>query len=177
MGIKAIVGAKLGTLTVNKSTCTNPFEKNVFKGKSFEGSVLPFADLFQKIKPPSAEAPKPTKMEMVAGAVAGAISGFKSRVTEPVVAFANKVRESVSLGIDKVSHKVNNLKNSIVDMKNSMKERLVQFYEHLQPEDPLTEDGARILSLKHIDETASVKDLKATWLAENEKIADLKEVA
>ena len=177
MGIKAIVGAKLGTLTINKSTCTNPFEKNVFKGKSFEGSVLPFADLFEKIKPPTLEQAKPKKLEMVAGAVAGAINGFKTgfraRVTEPVVQFAHKVRENVALGIDKVK----NVKNSLVELKNSMKERLVNVFEHLKPEEPVEEGGARILSLKHINEKAPVQDLRATWVAENEKLADVKEVA
>ena len=51
MEIKSIVGARLGSLSLKRSTSTNPFDKTSFRGKTFSGSVLPFADVFQKIKP------------------------------------------------------------------------------------------------------------------------------
>ena len=67
MGIKAIVGAKLGTLTINKSTCTNPFEKNVLflfcgnrsdriKGLLWEGDG--FLLLYKRIEDGSFSWPK-----------------------------------------------------------------------------------------------------------------------
>ena len=53
--IKAIFGARLGALSMNKKTSTNPFENVNFKGKSFTGSVLPFADVFQLKNAPKSD--------------------------------------------------------------------------------------------------------------------------
>lgn len=168
MGIKAIMGAKLGTLTVHKSTCTNVFEKHKFSGKRFQGSVLPFADVFSAIKPPSLEE-KPNKLKMIAGAVAGAVLGFRTRVTEPVVQFAKRVRTTISNGIDHGIERVRTLKTSFVNMKNTVKDKISHLFEKPEPKDVVTESGAKILSLKHINEKADIKDLRATWVAENAK--------
>lgn len=171
MGIKAIVGAKLGALTLNKSTCTNVFEKHQFKGKSFEGSVLPFADVFEKIKPPTLETEKPSKLKMVAGAVAGAVEGFRTKITEPVSALVNRVKENISVGVENGLNKVKEVKNSLAEMRNGMKERLSHLFEKRTTEETASSEGAKIIKLKHINETVPVKDLEATWIAENEKIA------
>ena len=165
MKIDSIIGAKFGTLSTRKTTSTNPFETNSFKGKAFGGSVLPFADVFQAIKP--IEAPKPSKMAMVAGAVANVVSGFRTRVTEPVKQFAHNVREHLALGIDKIK----NVKVSLVEMKNNLKDRITQVFDWHKVEEPKLGE-ARILSLKHINEKAEVKDLKATWLSENAKFSN-----
>ena len=102
MEIKSIVGARLGSLSLNRLTSTNPFDKTSFRGKTFSGSVLPFADVFQKIKP--AQASKPNKLVMVSGAVISAVSNFKSRITEPVIAFAHRVKETVSHGVEAIKN-------------------------------------------------------------------------
>ena len=165
MKIDSIIGAKFGTLSIKKSTSTNPFESNSFKGKTFGGSVLPFADVFQAIKP--AETPKPTKLAMLAGAMADLTNGFKSHITEPIKQFAHRVKENITLGIDKIK----NVKNSLVAMKNTMHDRITQVFDWHKAEEPKVGE-ARILSLKHINEKAEVKDLKATWIAENAKLSN-----
>ena len=162
MEIKSIVGSKLGSLTFNRSTSTNPFEKTSFKGRVFNGSVLPFADVFQSIKP--VEAVKPNKVKMVAGAVISAVVDFKTRLTQPVVKFANYVKEHIANGIDSIK----NVKTSIVEMGKSVHEKVAHALEGKRGEPG--PDGATILNMKHINEQASVKDLKATWIAENEKM-------
>ncbi len=166
MEISSIMSNTLSAVGMKKkSTSTNPFEKNSFRGKAFGGSVLPFADVFQAIKP--IEAPKPNKMKMMAGAVISAVVDFKTRLTQPIALFASKVRESIARGVDSVR----NAKNSIAEMGKSMQGRISQVFEWHKPEPEPVKSGARILDLKHINEHASIKDLKATWVAENEKLS------
>ena len=168
MEIKSIVGSRLGSLTINRSTSTNPFEKASFKGRTFKGSVLPFADVFQAIKP--VETVKPNKIKMIAGAVVSAVVDFKTRVTQPIVNFANHVKESVAHVREHIANGVDsikNAKNSIVEMGRSVKDKVAHAFEEKVGEPG--PDGAMILNMKHINEHASLKDLKATWVAENEK--------
>ena len=172
MEIKSIVGAKLGSLSLNRSTSTNPFDKTSFRGKAFSGSVLPFADVFQAIKP--LEAQKPNKLKMVAGAVVGSVVDFRTRLTQSVTAFANRVKENVAHGLDKVKSVKNSIveaKNSLVEMNKDLKDRISQVFDWHKVKEPEVDGGAKILSLKHINENAPVRDLKATWLHENAKLS------
>jgi len=167
MEIKAVVGSRLGSLTFNRSTSTNPFEKTSFRGKTFKGSALAFSDVFQAIKPVE----KPNKLKMVTGAVIGAIVDFKTRLTQPIALFAHKVRENIARGVESVR----NTKNSIVEMSKNMHERVTEkvasvFSRKPKVEEPVS-DVAVVLDMKHINEKAHVRDLKATWVAENERIA------
>ena len=146
-----------------KSTSTNPFEKNSFKGRTFKGSVLPFADVFQAIKP--LETAKPNKVKMMAGAVIAAVTDFKTRLGQPIALFAHKVRESIAHGVDSVR----NAKNSIKEMSKSVHEKISHVLDFHKPEAEIA-TGPKILDLKHINKDASVKDLKATWVALNEKV-------
>ncbi|MCR5266321.1 MAG: hypothetical protein K6E29_06980 [Cyanobacteria bacterium RUI128] len=169
MEIKSIVGSKLGSLTFNRSTSTNPFEKTSFKGRTFKGSVLPFADVFQSIKP--VETVKPNKVKMVAGAVISAVADFKTRLTQPIVDFVNSVKEGYGHVKEKIAggvDSIKNAKNSLVEMGKSVKDRVAHVFEEKVGEPG--PDGATILNLKHINEQASLRDLRATWVAENEKI-------
>lgn len=166
MKIDSIIGAKFGTLSTNRTTSTNPFEKTSFQGRAFKGSALPFADVFQAIKPPQAQEVKPNKMVMVAGAVAGAIANLKTNITQPVKLFAQKVKANFAHGIEVVK----NAKNSVVEWHKNLHERIVNAFDWHKVEEPVSGE-AKILSLKHINEKAPVKDLKATWIAENAKIS------
>lgn len=167
MEIKSIVGAKLGSLSLNRSTSTNPFDKTSFRGKAFSGSVLPFADVFQAIKPVTTE--KPNKVKMIAGAVIGAVVDFKTKLTQPIALFAQKVRERIAHGIDAVK----NAKNSLVELHHNVHEKIANAIDRLKvkPKEPeVVDEGAKVLSIKNINEHARVQDLKATWIHENEKI-------
>ena len=168
MEIKSIVGARLGSLTFNKSTSTNPFERTSFRGKAFGGNVLPFADVFQAIKP--MEVAKPNKLRMISGAVIGAIVDFKTRLTQPIALFANRVRQNIAHGMDLVRE----ARNSMIAMGKNMRGRISQVFDWHKLEEPPI-DGVKILSLKHINEKVPVQDLKATWIAENAKIASKSE--
>ena len=162
MEIKSIMGAQLGALTFNRSTSTNPFDKTSFKGRKFGGSVLQFADVFQKIKPAEV---KPNKLKMISGAVIGAVVDFKTRLTQPIALLASKVRENIAFGMDKVR----NAKNSFVEMGKEFQGRVSQVFDWHKVEEPVI--GPRILDMKHINEKASLEDLKATWIAENELLS------
>ena len=164
MEIKAILGAKLSALKINRKTSTNPFEHNSFKGKSFTGSVLPFADVFQSMKPIEQ---KPSKIKMISGAVVGAINNFKTNLTQPVIKFANNVKEKFQNGIEAMRA----TKNSIAEMGRNMQDRISSVF-HSHSVEKLEENNVpKILSKKHINNQASVQDLRTTWLAENAKIA------
>ena len=182
MEIKSIVGARLGSLSLNRSTSTNPFDKTSFRGKSFSGSVLPFADVFQKIKP--AQEVKPSRLERVTGAVIGAVTSFRTSITEPVIAFAHRVKDGFLHGVDIVRNagvsakeSILSAKNSLVEMKKNLQDRISQVFEWHKVPEPEADGVAKVLSLKHINEHASVKDLKATWISENAKIAESEEKA
>ena len=184
MEIKSIVGARLGSLSLKRSTSTNPFDKTSFRGKTFSGSVLPFADVFQKIKP--VEDAKPSKLARVSGAVIGAVSSFRTRITEPVIAFAHRVKDGISNGIDAVKNvgisaketilsaknSIVNAKNSLVEMHKNLQDRISQVFDWHKVSEPEVDGVAKVLSIKNINEHASVKDLKATWLSENAKITE-----
>ena len=173
MEINSISNSSISSVRLNKrATSTNPFEKNSFKGRTFKGSVLPFADVFQAIKPVTA--PKPNKLKMIAGSVIGAVVDFKTRLTQPIALFASKVRERIAQGVDSVRHGLDSVKNAgsaIKEMGKNMHGRIAQVFDFhkVEPEPVLPE--VKILDLKHINSKASVKDLKATWIAENEKIS------
>lgn len=162
MGIKAIMGAQFGALSLKKTTSTNPFEHNSFKGKSFTGSVLPFADVFQSIKPVEE---KPNKIKMVSSAVIGAVSNFKTKLTQPIVNFANNVKETVAHGMEMMK----SAKNSIAEMSKNMHNRITQMFDWNKVAED-NKETTKILSMRHINNKASVKDLRATWLAENAEI-------
>jgi hypothetical protein len=159
MDIKAIVGTQLGGLTLRKSTTTNPFEHNSFKGKAFGGSALPFADVFQSIKPIEE---KPNKLKMLSCAVVGAVSSFKNNITQPIANFAHNVKQTVMHGVDAVK----NAGNTIAEMGKNVQNKISSVFEfNKTPQNVNLEP--KILSMKHINNKASVQDLKATWLAEN----------
>lgn len=164
MEIKAILGAKFGNLSINKKTSTNPFEHTSFKGKSFTGSVLPFADVFQSIKPIEQ---KPSKIKMVTSAVVGAINNFKTSITQPIIKFAHNVKETFNHGIEAMKA----TKNSIAEMGRNVQDKISGVF-HSHKLDNVEETGMpKILSMKHINNQAPVADLRTTWMAENAKIS------
>ncbi|MCM1265851.1 MAG: hypothetical protein NC200_06595 [Candidatus Gastranaerophilales bacterium] len=160
MGIKAIMGTGFGTLSLRKTTSTNPFEHNSFKGKAFCGSALPFTDVFQSIKPIEQ---KPNKLKVISASVVTAVSTFKSKLMQPIVNFANNVKTTWNNGIEAVKSAGNN----IAEMGRNVQNRISSVFEHHKVAEE-NKDIPKILSMKQINEKASTKDLKATWLAENE---------
>lgn len=164
MEIKSILGSKLGSLSIHRKTSTNPFEHNSFKGKSFTGSVLPFADVFQSIKPIEQ---KPSKIKMVTSAVVGAINNFKTSITQPIVKFAHNVKETFHNGIEAMKA----TKNSIAEMGRNIQDKISGVF-HSHKLDNIEEAGMpKILKAKHINSNATVADLRTTWMAENAKIS------
>lgn len=164
MEIKAILGAKFGSLSINKKTSTNPFEHNSFKGKTFTGSVLPFADVFQSIKPIEQ---KPNKIKMVAGAVVSAVNNFKTSITQPIIKFAHNVKEVYHNGIEAMK----STRNSIAEMGRNIQDRISGVFHSHNMENIEAGTAPRILNAKHINNKAPVQDLRTTWMAENAKIS------
>ena len=60
-------------------------------------------------------------------------------------------------------------KNSITEMGKNMHSRIAQMFDWNKVAED-NKENVKILSMRHINNKASVKDLKATWLAENAEI-------
>ncbi|GEM_PF-5578800 len=163
MKINSIINTTIKSIGSKKTTSTNPFEHNNFSGNAFKGSVLPFADVFQAIKP--VEAPKPNKMKMIAGAVLSAVTDFKVRMGQPIALFAQKVREGIANGINRVRV----ARNTFREMGKNFQGRIAQMFDHK----PNVADvnTPKVLNMRHITKDAPVQDLKATWIAENANVA------
>ena len=169
MEIKAIVGAKFGTLSLKKTTSTNPFDTVNFRGKTFTGSALPFADVFQAIKKP-----KPNRLKMISASVIGAAVDFRMRLHQPIALFVSHVKQNIERGmaiVQKARLSMYNTGHSFVEMNKNLYERISGVFYKPKTILPEKESGIKILSLKHINEHASVKDLRATWLHLNETLA------
>ena len=165
MGIKAIgknIAHKVATPFAKKSMSSNPFENNSFKGKAFNNSVLPFADVFQTNK-----SNVQNRMKMISSSVIGAVSSFGHKITQPIVNFARNMK----MGIDNTVNSIKSIPNRVHEASKNMSERISENINRLRnigAHDERTESGVKILNIKHINENASVEDLKATWLNENE---------
>ena len=74
--------------TARKNGTTDPFERNPFMYSNFEGTTLPFADVFEGFKPSFKGG---SKLKMVAASVTGSMTKLKNSITEPIVNFAKRV--------------------------------------------------------------------------------------
>ena len=75
--------------TARKAGATDPFERNPFMYSNFEGTTLPFADVFEGFKPSFKGG---SKLKMVAASVTGSMTKLKNSIAEPIVNFARRVR-------------------------------------------------------------------------------------
>ena len=169
MEIKAIIGAKFGTLSLKKTTSTNPFDTMNFKGRTFKGSALPFADVFQAIKPVTA--PKPNKLKMISASVIGAAVDFRMRLHQPIALFVNNVRQNIERGmaiVQRAKLSMYNSGHSFIEMNKNLYGKISNVFSKPKLKLPEPSDEIKILTLKHINEHASVRDLRATWLHINE---------
>ena len=81
--------------TARKAGATDPFERNPFMYSNFEGTTLPFADVFEGFKPSF----KGNKLKMVAASVTGSMTKLKTNIVEPVVNFAKRVYTGTKEGV------------------------------------------------------------------------------
>ena len=175
MEIKAI-GARITQRIASpfrpKSTSTNPFENNSFSGRTFNKSVLPFADVFQN----TAKKNEVSKLKMMSASVVSAVSNFKQRLTQPIIDFAHNVKARVNNTVSAIK----SLPQRIVAAKNDLSLKISEKLNLYKPaEHKVAEDsGVKLLSLKEINTKARIVDLKHTWLEENKNIAkSVKEAA
>lgn len=170
MEIKAIGNNIVRTIKnpfMPKSTSTNPFENNSFSGTPFKGSVLPFADVFQK---KINNTNKVSKLKMMSASVIGAVSNFGHKLTQPLVNFARNVKSRINntvATIKTLPEKFGKIKE-VVSEKISEKLSLNLLHKEEISNTP------KILDMKHINTKANVSDLKATWLEEN-RLESIKE--
>lgn len=173
MGIKAIgknIAHRVATPFVKKSTSSNPFENNSFKGKAFNNSVLPFADVFQTNK-----SNVHNRMKMISSSVIGAVSSFGHKITQPIVNFARNVKMGISNTVNSIKSIPNRVHEASIKVSEKISDNINRL-RNVGAQDEITENGVRILHIKNINENASISDLKATWLHEN-KLENAKEVA
>ena len=79
--------------TARKAGATDPFEKNPFMYSNFEGTTLPFADVFEGFKPSFKGG---SKLKMVAASVTGSMTKLRNSITEPIVNFAKRVHSGAT---------------------------------------------------------------------------------
>lgn len=162
MKIKSIganIAQKISAPFNKKNVSTNPFENNVVSGHAFKSSVLPFADVFQS------HSLKTNKLKMISGSVVSAVSNFGHKVSQPIVDFAHNVKMSISNTVNSIK----SIPARVVSVRKNMSEKISNVWNNnwSHREDKI-DNAVHILSLKKINEKASVADLKATWLNENE---------
>lgn len=163
MGIRAIganIAHKVASPFTRKSTSTNPFEHNSFQGKVFKGSVLTFADLFQKNTNTVKET---SKLKMMSASVVSAVSNFGHKISQPIVNFARNVKAGFNntiVAIKALPHKVNEIGKN-VSQKISESLHLDKIHKEE------AKDGIKVLSMREINTKASIADLKSTWIEEN----------
>lgn len=85
------VGPAFGQRVINpfktsRTNATNPFTNY----QAFEGNTLPYADVFEGFQPKNN-----SKMKMIAASVAGSMTKLRSSITEPIIKFANRIKETV----------------------------------------------------------------------------------
>lgn len=169
MEIKPIMNVRFGTLSNKTSKVTNPFERNNFKGRAFTGNALPFADVFQSIKPVSQ---KQNKLKLLSGSVMSAMSSFKTKVSEPISEFTNNIKETFTRGVESVR----SAKSVLCETGKNIKNKITQVFEfNKTPVENNT--GTKILTTKQINNKASVEDLRAAWIAENIKTDEVGKAA
>ena len=81
--------------TARKAGATDPFERNPFMYSNFEGTTLPFADVFEGFKPSFKGG---SKLKMVAASVTGSMTKLRNSV-EPIVNFAKRVYTGTRDGV------------------------------------------------------------------------------
>ena len=130
---------------------------NPFKDSSFEGLTLP-ADVFESSNAVKAQ----NRAKMVMSAIAGSVSNFTRRITEPVSAFCNKVKTVSSstwnyLKNTTISDFGNQISSSITERVNTISERISTMKKNME--------------LSKINEQMTVLELEALWNKELEVLA------
>lgn len=122
---------------------------NPFKDSSFEGLTLP-ADVFESSNAIKSQ----NRARMVLSAIAGSVTSFTKRITEPVSAFCKKVATDATsawnyLKTTTISDFGHQISDSINGSISSMKERISTMKKNLE--------------LNRISENMSVAELEALW--------------
>ena len=89
------LGLSIGQKSVNPFKTSRNSTTNPFQNVSFEGNTLECADVFEKFKPKNS-----SKFKMISASVVGSMNKLRSKFTEPIVNFVNRVRENVSSAWD-----------------------------------------------------------------------------
>lgn len=171
MNIKSLVGMRLGLTGLNRSTSTNPFDNIGLRGRTFRGNALPFADVFQSIKP--VQPPKPNHLKIVSASVIGAMVALKTRLYQPISLFANQVRQNIARGmaiVHEAGKSFYSIGNTITGLNKDLSGRISKIFRRKETLPIENDNVAKILKLKNINKNASVSDLRATWIHENAKI-------
>ena len=141
---------------------------NPFKDSSFDRFTLP-ADIFE-----GSELKSQNRAKMIMSAIAGSVTNFTKRITEPVSAFCNKVRTNLTSAwnyaknttvtecgqsiLNSISELGSRAKDSIssygTNMKNSISEKLASMKK-----------GTETIK---ISENTPVVELESLWINETE---------
>ena len=181
--------------TTRKST-TNPFKYNDFEGNTLD--VAAFADVFSGASDRST-----SKLKMITSSVIGSMTKLRNSLTEPIVNFVKRVKETWNdavinnEGIKNITDKLNAAGDKISDILNydigkGLSDTISglgkNITEKLPSIDSVTGIGKDLLTKwtdlvgkvhhKGIPNGLSVEEYKELWIKENELIANsIKEAA
>ena len=181
--------------TTRKST-TNPFKYNDFEGNTLD--VAAFADVFSGASDRSI-----SKLKMITSSVIGSMTKLRNSLTEPIVNFVKRVKETWNdavinnEGIKNITDKLNAAGDKISDILNydigkGLSDTISglgkNITEKLPSIDSVTGIGKDLLTKwtdlvgkvhhKGIPNGLSVEEYKELWIKENELIANsIKEAA
>ena len=137
--ISAILNTKIENpfkIKARESIHTNPF-----RDSKFDGNTLHFADIFE-----GSELKTQNKAKMIMSAIAGSVSNFSKRISEPVAAFCNKVKTNLSSAWNYAKT------TTLSDLGNSISEKLSSMRKNAE--------------MNKISEKMSVADLESAWINE-----------
>ena len=166
----------------SRNSHTNPFAFEDFEGNTIDPMLC--ADVLEKTG-----TIKTNKMKMVVSSVVGSMTKIRTGITEPIVKFVNKVKEGWqyaketdildATGLRKVGNHIttfgNGIKDSVSNLGKHFTGNITDFGKGIS--DKWNSVIENLKPAKRVSSTMPVAEIREMWIAENNKLAELKEAS